>query len=146
MLGILKWLFRPTARDRVERFHDPVLGELVLTDLQWECTVTHQAGSIIFRIGGTHEPAPELVSAVCDIVNDIEAFTRRVTDYLRSEADQSRYAGEADEISSLKIQDVNFWWPDKPTAGMIFFEGPDEFRGWHCDIDGSRLYGLTFDS
>lgn len=76
----------------------------------------------------------------------IDEFIDQVGEYLKVESQPAAWRQFADEIDSLTIQDVNYWWPKKPRAGMVFFNGPDEFRLWHRDIDANRLFGLAFDS
>ena len=52
----------------------------------------------------------------------------------------------ADEIQALAIRDICLFWPQKTVDGMIFFDGPDEFRCWRCDLVGRVPTGLSFDS
>ncbi|MCA9027275.1 MAG: hypothetical protein KDA86_18850 [Planctomycetaceae bacterium] len=134
------------TRKPVGRFDDPVLGELVLNESSWQCSVDTRVGLIIMSVGGHNQPDERILDTARETVRHIDKFINRVADYLAWESKKEVWRPFADEINSLVIADVNYWWPRDPGAGMIFFKGPDECKLWHCDIDGSRFCGLTFDS
>jgi hypothetical protein len=100
----------------------------------------------VLIVGGRYEPDKQLLGNAHETFQHIDAFIDRVAAYLKMEAEQKMWQYFADEINALTISDINYWWPRKPNAGMIFFRGPDDCKVWHCDIDGSRFFGLAFDS
>lgn len=134
------------TRDKVCCLSDPVLGELVLNDSSWECTVESNAGSIVVRVGGRYEPDEGLIATARQTYAKIDDFVLTVNNYLSAEAQADVWKPFANELLELSIADINYWWPEKPSAAMIFFRGTDECKLWHCDIDGEQLFGLTFDS
>ena len=142
----LHWLQEWLTRDPVSQFNDPILGEIMLNESAWECAVNSPSGRITLRVGGRYEPDEALLESARQTFHNLPRFIDRVTDYLREESEHETWQEFAEEISALRINDVNYWWPRKPQVGMIFFKGPDECKIWHCDIDGSRLFGLAFDS
>lgn len=139
---ILEW----ATRDRVARFCDPVLGELVINETWWECTVVSKRGPITLGVGGRYEPDEQLIETARRTCQHIDEFVDSVAAYLRHESEQPIWRRFAAEVRVQAIKDVYYWWPRKPAAGMIFFTGPDQCRLWHCDIDDGRLCGLAFDS
>ena len=146
---LFQWLSRIhewATRNPVMRVDDPVLGELNYSESSWECRLNAAVGPIVLRIGGRYEPDPQLIATARDTAHRIEQIYSDAKAYLKTESEQPHWTPFADEINSLRIQDISYWWPKKPKSGMIFFEGPDECRLWHCDIDDGRLFGLVFDS
>ncbi len=130
----------------MEISHNPVLGELKLSgdsDL-WECTVNINNQDIQFEIGGIREPNHELISHACDIVRNFTDFSSMVAALLESEAVKLPVAAE--EIRQLKLVSVHLFWIDRPNDGMIYFDGPDEYRVWRCDYINRKPCGLGFDS
>ena len=125
-----------------EKIHHPVLGDLCLSDY-WEATVTVHGKTLGFKIGGL-EPDAVLVEHACDIVRSFPEFEKMIAAFLASEAD--RLPGAANEIRQLVIEDVMLCCPERPNDGMIFFTGPDKYRGWRCDYIGRKPQGLGFDS
>jgi hypothetical protein len=135
------------TRNPVCRINDPILGELVINESSWwECMVLSKDGTIVLNVGGRYEPDEKLIETARETFMNIDMFIDKVTAYLKIESEQKLWGMHAQEINTLKIRDINYWWPRKPNAGMVFFNGPDEYKLWHCDIDGPRLYGLAFDS
>ena len=134
------------TRNPALRIEDPVLGELVINESSWQCSVDTRNGPIMLSVGGRYEPDERPLRTARETVQQIDSFIDRVADYLKRESQQEIWQPFSDEINSLAISDVNYWWPRKPNAGMIFFRGPDECKLWHCDIDGQRFSGLAFDS
>lgn len=134
------------TRNPVARINDPILGELVISDLSWECSVPSRVGPIILRVGGRYEPDPTLIETARRTFSRIDDFVDHVTHFLKTEAQNKAWSQFVDEINSLTIRDINFWWPKKPKAGMVFFAAPDECKLWHCDVNDDRCFGLTFDS
>ena len=146
MRGWFHRLHEWATREPVARVDDPVLGELVMQDSAWECTVSSASGPIILRVGGRYEPDPGLIETARSTCREIDCFIDRVTSYLRHEAQQAAWSQFAAELTSLTVHDINYWWPRQPHAGMVFFAGPDACRLWHCDIDGESFSGLAFDT
>ena len=50
------------------------------------------------------------------------------------------------EIRALAIRNICLFWPNRPDEGIIFFDGPDQFRCWRCDLGNGVPVGLNFDS
>lgn len=123
-----------------------MLGELILHDSSWECCVESKAGPVTLSIGGRYEPDEQLLKAARETARSIDEFVDRVDEYLASESQQENWQQFADEVQQLAIAEVSYSWPRNPEAGMIFFQGPDDCRLWHCDIEGPRLSGLVFDT
>src|SRR5690349_14466292 len=129
-----QWLERLrewATRDKVTHYHDPCLGELLINETCWECTVASKSGPIILRVGGRYEPEPVVLTNAGATFERIDEFVGEVEAYLAIEAQNSLWRQFCDEIRSLRIHDVSFWWPRNPDSGMIFFDGPDECRLWH---------------
>ena len=145
-------------RKLVQRFHewatrepilavdDAVLGELVYNENSWQCRVDSRAGRIVISIGGRYEPDQRILETGRETFQQIDRFIDRASDYLASETQRKCWQPFVGEIKSLRITDINYWWPHQPEAGMIYFAGPDECRLWHCDVDGANFSGLAFDT
>jgi hypothetical protein len=133
MFGFLKKLFSTPCADRVPLIHDPVLGELrqAADGDWWESTLAIGGRSVQFQIGGDREPDAALVAHAREIAGDFSAFIRKVDDFLSVACGESPDA--ADEIRQLTLGSVCLFWPQRPRDGMLFFQGPDEFRVWRCD-------------
>ncbi len=134
------------TRKPVSRYVDPMLGELVINESCWQCSIDTTGGHITLSIGGRNDPDEKLLETARETLQQIDNFVDRVSDYLSCESQEDTWRQFADEINSLTIADVNYWWPRKPETGMVFFRGPDECKLWHCDINGQQFSGLAFDS
>jgi len=110
---------------------------------EWFAEVRVDSDVVFFVIAGTAEPCPARVSHARDIVQSISKFREQLNIFLEAEA--RRLAPWAQEIAQLKLESINLWWPARPNDGMIFFNGPDEFRVWRCDYIARMPVGLGFD-
>jgi hypothetical protein len=125
-------------------FHDAVLGPLRLTDGGWwEANVEINGKTLGFGIGGSMQPDSVLIVHARDIVHSFDQFDRMVAEFLASEA--NRLSGAAHEIRQLVMEDVILYWPKRPNDGMIYFRGPDPYRGWRCDYIAGKPQALGFD-
>jgi hypothetical protein len=135
---------KPARSDR--RVEDPRLGRIEFDDGEgsWSAIPMIDGRAIRFLIGGDDLPDQGLVQHAVAILDDIEAFRRRIRGFLQVEAAaKPRFANE---IKQLEISHVCLWWPNRRDDGMIYFTGPDRFRVWRCDyIDGTPT-SLGFDS
>ncbi len=145
MFGILKKLFPDRRADWRHSVSDPVLGELLLSSDGdwWESTVLIDGSAVQFQLGGDREPSSYLISHAHDIVREFPTFSRTVCEFLVAEAASQPVA--ADEIRQLTLESVCLFWPDRPNDGMLYFNGPDEYRVWRCDYINRKPQGLGFD-
>lgn len=134
------------TRNPVSQFNDSILGQLLIEDSWWERQVDSSSGPVVLRVGGRYEPDAALLATARTTFGRIDTFLAEVHEFLQAEAERPAQRKFAEEIRSLRVHDIAYWWPKTPQAGMIFFEGPDELKLWHCDIDSNRLSGLVFDS
>ena len=147
-----KWLSRLhewATRDRVGQFHDPVLGELLLDETDWGTTIESPTGPITIWVGGRYEPDERVLETARETVENRDEFLAGVRAFLHAESEKfntPKLRPLMDEVRALKVHDVNYWWPKHPRSGMIFFDGPDECRLWHCDIQDGELSSLVFDT
>ncbi len=137
-------------RDPIARVEDDRLGSLVLntggTDGCWVARVTHQGRPVTIEIGGRYEPDPALVARARALLAGFDGFAAEVGGFLAAEAGQAEWAVFADEFRALVIRDVCLFWPRRPKDGMVFFDGPTEWRCWRCDIIDRRPTCLGYDS
>ena len=76
-------------------------------------------------------------------------FSRKVADFLEREAREmegARQPRPAEEIRQLTLESICLFWPDRPDDGMLYFDGPDEYRVWRCDYVDREPRALGFDS
>lgn len=146
MFNVFRRLHEWATRRPVARLEDPVLGELVLYDSSWECRVETRTGPFTLSVGGRYEPDERLLETARETVLSVDNFVDRVAEYLASESRQENWQPFADEMKQLTVSEVSYSWPRNPDAGMIFFQGPDDCKLWHCDVEGARFSGLVFDS
>lgn len=137
------------TRDPIGRVEDDQLRPLVLndggTDGCWMARVTWQGRPVTIEIGGWYEPDSALFARARTLLAGFDRFAAEVGGFLVAEAGQAEWAVFADEIRSLVIRDVCLFWPRRPEDGMVYFDGPTEWRCWRCDIIGRRLTCLGFD-
>lgn len=146
MLRIFRQIGLWLTRDPVLHFRDEHLGEMTFQESWWECTLDGPDGDITLAVGGHNEPDPMLLERGRTIQEDLDSFLNRLQAYLAEES-QTQFGKQcAEEIMSLKVSSINILSPSKPKLGMVYFDGPDELRLWHCDIDSDRFWGLTFDT
>jgi hypothetical protein len=127
---------------------DPGLGRLAWSkdDKLWVSDPKHRDCGFAFQIAGTPEPDQALVAHAADILAGRDTFVREVSTFLVRELEETRYMSAfADEIRQLTIETVCLFWPDRPNDGMIWFDGPDEFRVWRCDYIDRKPKDLGFD-
>ncbi|MEZ6145199.1 MAG: hypothetical protein R3B91_07145 [Planctomycetaceae bacterium] len=74
------------TRKPVGRFDDPVLGELVLNESSWQCSVDTRVGLIIMSVGGHNQPDERILDTARETVRHIDKFINRVADYLAWES------------------------------------------------------------
>lgn len=145
MFGILKKLFSDRRADWKHSVPDPVLDLLILSmdGDWWEGFFSIDNTNVKFQIGGHREPNLALIAHAHDIIHEAKVFSRMVSEFLASEADAQ--AATADEIRQLTLESVCLFWPDRPNDGMLYFNGPDEYRVWRCDYINRKPQGLGFD-
>jgi hypothetical protein len=49
------------------------------------------------------------------------------------------------EIRQLRLEFVGLLWPDRPNDGLLYFNGPNEYRVWRCDYISRKPQILGFD-
>ena len=140
------WLKGGKASSGCEPIIHPVLGTLRFDPEveAWRGLVTTPTGSIGFLVGGRDAPDPALLAHASDIASTPTPFLEHVHSFLLAEAaQQPRWA---DEIKALTLEEVCLFWPKRPNDGMLYFNGPDEYRVWRSDYRDRRAVGLGFDS
>jgi hypothetical protein len=147
---VLGFLRGTPAPDRIPDYHDPVLGQLALAPENpewWEANLTLGGRPVRIGVGGGREPDPTLLARAQEIVRDFESLERRLAAFLAREAREHSYLRAwSEEIAALCIEGVHLFWPERPTEGVIFFEGPSADRGWRSGFTGDKFWGLAFDS
>ena len=149
MLSFVKRLFINPKADGPRSVTDAVLGELRLSDDAewWEGHIAVGGRTVGFKIGGEGMPDTKLIAHAHDNVRSLPVFEQSVATFLADEAHRVKHLTQyADEIRQLVIEDICLFWPDRPDDGMIYFKGPDKFRGWRCDYVSRKPHGLGFDS
>src|SRR5215469_5537130 len=102
MLKALAQMFGSGRKERIEEFHDAVLGTLRLAEENWwETTVAVAGQSVGFKIGGGSKPDRALIEHARDIVFGLGEFNKMIGEFLTIEA--RRIPGAADEIGQLVI-------------------------------------------
>lgn len=127
---------------------DPKLGRLTWSkdDELWVSDPTHCDCGFAFHIAGTPEPDQALLAHAADILAAGDDFVREVSAFLVLEPEETEHLSLfAGEIRQLTVESVYLFWPDRPNDGMIWFDGPDEFRAWRCDYIDRKPKGLGFD-
>ena len=126
----------------------PTLGQLVYDkEVEgWRVSITTPEGPLPFLLYGDSEPGAAVLLKAEDMVRSAATFLGSLEAFLQAEAKAQKQA--AGEIQQLRLQDVSLFPPkgSGPVTGMVYFEGPDEYRVWRCDFDGDRLHHLGFDS
>jgi hypothetical protein len=120
--------------ERTSVVEHPRLGTLRLNadENWWEARVTLGERTVVIGIGGDTTPDGRLIEHAVDIVEGFDAFTERVERFLETEA--AKMPEEiAEEVSALVLDGVYLFWPKRPNDGMLYFEGPDQYRVWRCD-------------
>jgi hypothetical protein len=138
-------IFGKPRRLKVSKFSHPDLGVLKLNEEIdcWEVTVQVHGDEFEFGIGGDETPDETLIQHAIDILQDYPAFKQTVLKFLGDEL--KKFKGYEEEIRSLTLEQVCLCWPDRPEGGMIYFDGPDEFRVWRCDYVNRKPKDLGFD-
>jgi hypothetical protein len=137
------------TRNPVMQVDDAELGALEYNESWWESSIPSKEGTIKLCVGGRYEPDPALIEMARATAKRIDMFIDEVKAHCSNEAGHNDFRtmpGVAEEIASLRISDIHYVWPKTPAHGMIYFNGPDELKIWHCDIEDGKLLGLTFDS
>jgi hypothetical protein len=133
-------------RTRLSELQHPVLGTVRFSqeDDSWVSVVRSGERVVRLLVDGDEEPDPRDLAHAAEIASSLEVFAGRVEQFLEAEAARS---GEpaAGEIRQLKIESVVFSSRRHPGDAMVWFDGPDEFRGWRCDYHGGQLRHLGFD-
>ena len=145
---MFQWLSRLhewATRRPVYRVDDPVLGELVINETYWECTIAAESGPIVLGVGGRYEPDTALIESARNTFLRIDEFVGEVKAHLKAESEKG-WEPASEELNSLTISSVGYYWPKQPNSGLIFFDGPDECKAWRCEINGEQISGLTFDT
>jgi hypothetical protein len=125
----------------------PVLGVLEYDEpvAAWRCVVPSDPLKLGFLIAGRDRPDDRLLAHAVSIIESAAGFLAAVREFLASEA--VRQPKWANEIGSLKVQEICLFWPRRPDDGMVYFATPtDVGRLWHADYIKRRLVGLGFDS
>jgi hypothetical protein len=149
MLSFIKKLFGDPTADWPRSVTDAVLGELRLSaDADWwEGRAAVGSKTVGFKIGGEGRPDAKLLAHAHDIVRSLAVFEQSVAAFLAAEARTvTHLTPYTDEIRQLTIESVCLFWPDRPDDGMIYFNGPDQFRVWRCDYIARKPRRLGFDS
>ena len=130
---------------KVPEYSHPDLGVLKLNEELdwWEVKVEAHGDEFEFGIGGSDTPDERLIQHAIDILQDYPAFKQTVLKFLGDES--KNFKGYENEIQSLTLEQVCLCWPDRPEGGMIYFDGPDEFRVWRCDYVDRTPKGLGYD-
>ena len=133
------------ARGHVRR--DPRLGTLI-RDVKAEAWIGDfrvRDRMVEILIDGNEEPNPTLLARVRELLDDFDAFERRLSDYLAQTAQE--WAPEAPElsadISSLRLSAMKL---RSRKRILVDFEGPDPDVYWSCEYADGEFSGLDFDS
>lgn len=98
---------------------------------------------VAFHAGGDSVPDPVLVANVWQILADQPAFSSSIASLLQATA--RALPGLEAEILGLRLDSVVFGWPRTPHYAMVDFDGGDEGRIWHCNLEHGKLGPLGFD-
>jgi hypothetical protein len=148
MLSKLLGRFRGSPKEPLREVVDPILGPCVPDQAErwWRASAEVGSRKIAFTLGGDSEPDPALLAHARQIVGDLDAFERRVAEFLKGVAAGFKDADARAEVEGLRIDDVCLFWPDRPNDGMIYFAGPSEERVWRCDYVDGRCQRLGCDT
>jgi len=148
MFGRLKKLFTDRTVDWPHTVQDPVLGELRLSEdgSWWEGGALLGDRTIELKVGGEGQPDGALLEHARRITADLAGFEERVARFLAREVEQERHLRPyAEEIRHLRMNELCFFWPERPNAVMVCFAGPDPYRLWRCECADGSFYGFAFD-
>jgi hypothetical protein len=148
MLSKVLALFRSSPREPLREMVDPILGPCVPDQEErwWRASLEANGRRIDFTLGGELEPNPLLLAHAHQIVGELDAFEKRVREFLKQEGARFKEADVRDEVEGLTIDDVCLLRADRPSDGMIYFKGPSEYRLWHCDYVDGRCQDLSCDT
>jgi hypothetical protein len=125
-------------------FQDDVLGTLSWDEDEggWIAIPTREAFRIV--VGGAHQPDARLLATARALSTDPTKVLTQVASLLAAFA-KNLPAAAAREVLALRIDAVHLMWPDRPGDGMVYFNGPDPDRLWHCDYVAGVPQELAFD-
>lgn len=150
--SIFRRLYEWATRSPVPVCQVEGLGELVLEEQAWSCSLDSPQGPIRLWIGGRYEPAPELIASGQALQVRIAEFLEQLANHLDDVVSQLDTVGDsfdqyiALEIKSLKVREISLTRPRCPSQGIVFFDGPDDTRLWRLDFDGDRFSALGCDT
>ncbi|MBW3625443.1 MAG: DUF2262 domain-containing protein [Armatimonadetes bacterium] len=148
MIRLLRKLFTDPTADWPRSVHDPVLGELRLSEdaTWWEGKVTLNGKEVEFNIGGEGKPDERLIAHTYEFVANMTEFEAMLADFLEREIRDERHLNlYADEIRQLELKGIHQLWPNNPHYAEIIFKGPDEYKIWGCGYADRKLFNLGFD-
>ena len=156
MKGLLVMVALALVLIAIARVRDSILSRrrvLVVTDptlgvLRYDPEVAawrSPKAPIQFLIGGTLEPDLRLRAHASEVQRTADAFLLGIRDYLEREA--SKNEQWVSDIRGLKLEEVCFFWPERPDDGMLYFAAaPPDTRVWRCDYVNRTPRALGFDS
>jgi len=148
MLSKVLAMFRSSPKEPLREVVDPILGPCVPDQEErwWRASAEVSGRKIAFTLGGDLEPNPALLAHARKIVGELDAFERRVVEFLKQEAAGFKDSEGRAEVEGLTIDDVCLFWPDRPDDWMIYFTGPTDERVWRCDYVDGRCQSLGCDT
>ncbi len=147
VLRVLKDSSARKAAESYVPFEADGLGTITFNpeDCFWETSAASSGMPFVFRFDGGDRPNEEHFAHAKEIKANLAAFQDMIRGFLIQEANNV-HEDNAAEILSLEVESVCLWVPGRPADGMIYFEGPDEFRVWRCDYIDRKPRLLGFDS
>lgn len=162
MFDSIKKFFLGDKREVRRVVENNIIGRLSFDDdiEAWESVVNIQGMKIKFHISGDWSKERDIIAPSSSLIEEAEKIVRHFNDFSESVAgfveEQIRSVPDlrewSDEIRSLKISQVHFYWADRPKDGEIIFssealEKASNTRIWACAIkDGMPAPMLSFSS
>jgi hypothetical protein len=143
-MNFFKRLFAPQPEPRTE-VHHPGLG-LLRYDGEtkaWGKGVVTADHDVRLSVTGEETPHPELLERLIQVQSELPGLLLRIQSFLEGAA--AEMPALANEIHSLRVEEIGFWWLRQPDSAMVFFKGLSEDRVWHCVYRAGELSGLAFD-
>jgi hypothetical protein len=128
---------------------DPELGELVPSEdgIGWVGKIRTDQGEVEIEIDGDDAPDPWLVAHARELKANPSRLLAQVQACIEEFASRLPVGSEEvrAELTALRLASIVLYWKKGAQSGMLYFDGPDEYRLWRCDYVDGVVRHLGFD-
>ncbi len=111
----------------------------------FECIIGVRGGSVAIRLRPERTAFEESRPYAEEIWRDIEVFTKRLADFLATEARTSLLRPYREEISHLELESIDFNSVKPPDVAEVVFRETGSGRIWGCAYRAGGFLNLGFD-